>query len=63
MFIQCSPIQKRVLNALGLELHTLVSLRIEAGPSEREADALKHRSIFPVPEYPSLLLLIATTTD
>lgn len=60
MFIQYSPIQKRVLDALGLELQTLISLRIEA---EREADALKHRSIFPVPEYPSLLLLIATTTD
>lgn len=60
MFIQYSSIQKRMLDALGLELQTLISLRIEA---EREADALKHRSIFPVPEYPSLLLLIATTTD
>lgn len=50
-------------NTKRLELQTLVSLRIKGGASEREADALKHRSIFPVLEYPSLLLLITTTTD
>lgn len=47
-----SPIQKRVLDALGV---LLLTWELKQDPL-KEKQMLKHRSVFPVPEYPSLLL-------